>query len=132
MAQVTDTSLDSLTAKNESVSVIQTGNTNVLQIPCERITEVGIAVVVAGQALDAFIVQGKFHRDGSLVTLYSAAGAYTSPAGLIVAASGDLTVQAVGTGWLIVDVRPLYELAILTSSGNVAGSTVSMYATGRK
>jgi hypothetical protein len=123
MAQVTDYGNDSLIAANASLEVVQT---------VDKVTEVGVSIVVAGQALDAFLVQGKFHPDAAFQTLYSAAGAYTSPAGLVKGASGDLTTQAVGSGWIILDTRPLYALKLLASSGNVAGSTVSTYAVGRK
>ncbi len=131
MAQVTSKTPGWVQAKNELLSVIQTGNTALLTIPVEDVKELGLTFVVAGFALDTFLVQGRTHPDAAFVTLYSAAGDFTSPTGLVIDASGDLTTQAVGTGWLILDTRPLYEVKILASSSSASNSTVSSYAIGK-
>lgn len=115
---------------NLAVAVPQTGNTTLLTIPCHGVKQIMVQVVVSGQALDAFLIQARPTLDAALSTLYSAAADFTAPKGLLIGASGDLTAQAVGTGWFIMDVTGLAEVAVLASSGNVAGSTVSAYCGG--
>ena len=113
---------------NLLVAVPQTGNTEVGRILVEGCDRLAAEVLVAGQALDAFVVKGKCTKDGADITLFSAALDYTTPAGIVIDASGDLTSQAVGTGWLVLDVRGFYDISLHASSGNVAGSTVSIHA----
>jgi hypothetical protein len=133
MAQTTLINQNSMPRKfievsNPLVSVPQAGNTEIARISvvgCDRLTA---EILVAGQALDAFIVKGKCTRDGADITLFSIATDYTTPAGIVIDASGDLTSQAVGTGWLVLDVRGFYDISLHASSGNVAGSTVSIHA----
>ncbi len=87
------------------------------------------AIEVAGHDLDQFAIKARNHPSATLQTLYSAAGSFTSPTGLITAASGDLTTQAAATqGMFVMDVRGFYEIKIYAASGNVAGSTVDIYA----
>jgi hypothetical protein len=87
----------------------------------------GATVVIGGQALDAFQINVKYHAsDASYQTLYSTAGSFTSPAGILVGASGDLTAAAVGSHWFILDVSGIYEVQIKASSGNAAGSAVTV------
>ena len=131
MAQDTSNTPGHVEAINASVAVPQAGNTAILTIRCDDTKEVGFGITVAGFALDTFLVQGQFHKDSAFVTLYSTALSFTSPAGLVVAASGDLTTQAVGTGWLILDTKPLYAVKLLCSSVNAAGSTVTATAIGQ-
>lgn len=131
MAQVTSSTPGHVEAINASVAVIQAGNTDILVVPTANIKEVGFGITVAGFALDTFLVLGQFHKESAFVTLYSSAGSFTSPAGLVVAASGDLTTQAVGTGWLILDTKPLYAVKLQCSSVNASGSTVTATAIGQ-
>lgn len=134
MAQVTSQhprSDFSLLAENAAITVAQTGNTQLLDVDTSRIEMLAVEAVVTGQALDAFVVTGKVHPNSTAVTLASAAGDYTTPAGVVVLASGDLTSQAVGTGWVLLDVRPFSSVQVLASSGNVAGSTVTARGAGR-
>ena len=112
---------------NTSIAVAQAGNTELLELIVDDISFVGLSIAVTGQDLDTFVVQGRMHQDDSYQTLYSAAGSYTTPTGLIVGASGDLTtLAAAANGWLLLNVLPLYSVKFLASSGNVAGSTVTV------
>ena len=134
MAQVTSQhprSDFSLSATNVALTVAQTGNTQLLDVNTANVERLAVEAVVTGQALDAFVITGKIHPDSTAVTLKSAAGDYTSPTGVLLLASGDLTVQPVGTGWFLMDVRPFSSVQVLASSGNVAGSTVTARAAGR-
>jgi len=118
-------------ARNIAVAVPQAGNTVLLTIPCHGLTRILVQVDVTVQALDAFIIQVRSTNVASLATLYSVAGDYTSPKGLLVGASGDLTtIAAAASGWFIMDVDGLYEVVVSASSANVAGSTVDAYCGG--
>jgi hypothetical protein len=106
-----------LTAKNDSVSVPASGNTTVLELMTLGLKRIAAEFSNVGFVLDAFIIQAKFHPDGDYRTIYSAAGAYTSPAGLLVAASGDLTVLAdAATGWFILDVIGVFAIRVQASA----------------
>lgn len=109
--------------KNADVAVAVAGLTTILEID-DVADLVRIFVQITndgGFAFDAFQVQGKFHTDGAYVALYSAAAAFTSPAGLIVGASGDLTTLANGTtGWFVMEVRGLKSLRLQASANGTA------------
>jgi hypothetical protein len=122
-----------LAASALAVAVAQAGNTDLITIDVSRIARLWVEIAVSGQDLDAFLVKGRTHASGSYQTLVgSVAANYTSPAGIIVGASGDLTTLAAATsGWIALDVRGLNSIKLQASSGNVAGSTVSAYAGGK-
>lgn len=120
----------SLTAKRTGIVVAGTGNTSLLNVPVERITRIAVLLTATVHALDAFVIKGQIHRDVAAVTLYSSSGSFTSLAGLLVGASGDLTALAQdATGWFIMDVRGLFQVEIL-ASGAADGTLVDIYATG--
>lgn len=132
MAQETSVSPEYVLAENVSVAVPQAGNTTLLDITVDDVSFLGVEIANTVQALDAFIVQGRMSPNGAYQTLYSAAGDFTTPAGLVVDASGDLTTLGAGaSGWLLLNVLPLYSVRILASSGNVAGSITTIRAIGR-
>lgn len=132
MAQTQEVTSGGLSAANTAVTVAQSGNTTLLDLNVEHISALGIDIAVTGQDLDAFVVQGKMGRDSAYQTLYSAAADFTSPAGAVIDASGDLTVlAAAASGWLMLNTLGLAAVKILASSGNVAGSTVTVRAIGK-
>ena len=120
-----------LTATNLAVSVPAAGTTTLLEVPTAGIDTMGLSFDVTVQALDAFAITARFNADSAFVTLYSTAGSFTTPAGLLIGASGDLTTQAAGTtGWFVLYTRGLHSVKV-TCSANVAGAaTVSVYAGG--
>ncbi len=119
-----------LTAKNLAVAVAGTGNTDLLEFICAGIEQIGVEIKPTVHALDAFLIQAKFHPSGDYVTLYSSAGSFTSPAGLLLGASGDLTIlAAAATGWFILDTRGLYAVRV-QCSGAADGTLVDVYAGG--
>ncbi len=86
-------------------------------------------LTVATNALDQFVIKGKVHPAAPLETLYSAAESFTSPTGLMIAASGNLTtLAAAATGSFAMDIGGYYEIKIYAASGNVAGSVVDIFA----
>lgn len=125
-----------LRASNAAVAVAQAGNTTLLELDTRMIERLFVQFAVADQALDAFIVQVLAHGNGAYQSIASAAGDYTSPAGLLVAVGGgsanDLTITpAAGSGWFLLDVRGIARVKVLASSANVAGSAVTIYAGGQ-
>ena len=86
----------------------------------------GVEVAVVTNALAAFEIHAQFHRSGAFVKLYSTSGNYTSPTGILVGASGDLTAQAVGSGFFLMDVAGMSQVLIKANSGNAGGSGVTI------
>lgn len=120
-----------LTTQNLAVAVPQAGNTTLLTLDTRGVERITVEIAVTVQALDAFIIQGKAHGSGSALTLYSVTLDYTTPKGVLVGVSGDLTALAAGSsGWLVMDTKGFDSVIIQASSANVAGSTVSVFATG--
>lgn len=118
-------------AASGAVTVPAASNTTILQLPVSGLERIVVQFAVATQALDAFLIKAKAHPDASDITLYSAAADFTTPAGLLLGASGDLTtVAAAGTGWFIMDVRGLHEVTI-QASGAVDSAVVTAYAGGQ-
>lgn len=117
-------------AKNEDVSVAASGNTDLLNMQVHGLAGLFVQFTVADNALDAFIIKGRAHQDATEITLYSAAADFTSPAGLIIDASGDLTTTAAaGTGWFVMDVIGLWDITI-QASANGGAAVVDIYAGG--
>lgn len=104
-----------------AVSVAGTGNTTLLDLNVRDLERIVCYISVATQALDAFIISGSAETadqsSPTFFTLYSAASDYTSPSGLLIGASGDLTtIAASGTGWFIMDVRGLAQVRLQASA----------------
>jgi hypothetical protein len=117
------------TASN-SVTVPGTGNTTLLQVKVQGLERIFVQLSATTQALDAFLIQGKAHADATALTLFSAGADFTSPAGLMIDASGDLTgLAASASGWFVMDVRGLYEVKILASAA-ADSATVAIYLGG--
>jgi hypothetical protein len=115
---------------NASVSVPATGNTTLLTLPTVGIARIFVQLSVATQALDALIISAKAHPDATAITLYSTGAHFTSPAGLMKAASGDITTTAAGgTGWFVMETTGLYEVT-LSASAAVNNAVVTIYACG--
>ena len=119
-----------MTAKNLAVSVPGTGSTTLLEIGVAGLDTISAEFKPTVQAFDAFAIQAKFHAGGDFVTLYSSAGSFTTPAGLLIGASGDLTTLGAGaTGWFVLDVRGLYAVRV-TASAAADSAAVDVYAGG--
>jgi len=117
-----------LIAENLAVAVPATGNTVLLIMPTLGMKNLGVEIKPTVHALDAFIIAARFGPNSDFVTLYSSAGQFTSPAGLLIGASGDLTALAAGaTGWFVLDIRGLYEVRVSASS-TTDGTLVDAYA----
>lgn len=107
--------------KNSNVintsATVSTSLDFVANIPVEDRETLGIEVTVTTAALDQFAILGKLSDAGTYQTLFSTSADFTSPTGLLVGTSGDLTAQAVGTGWFIMDCDGLSSVQIKAASG---------------
>lgn len=114
------------------VAIAQATNQDLIELDVSGIKRIFMQFDVVGQALDEFKILAKAHPDAtSWVTLYSTTAQFTAPQGVLVGASGDLTLAAVGVGyWLILDVKCFAKVKFTTSSGNVAGSTINLWGHG--
>lgn len=120
----------SLYAENDSVSVPNGSVTDLLDIPTDRLSRIGVQVKVAVQALNAFVIRAKMHPSGDYMTLYSTSIAYTSPTGLLIATSSDLTALAAGSsGWFVLDVSGLYAVQVQVEAA-VSSAVVTAYVKG--
>lgn len=128
MSQVTSKQQGRIIADNVGVVVAQVGNTAILEAIVEDIDELGLSLLVAGQALDAFVFQARMSPDAAYQTILTTTA---TPGGVLLASSGELATQAVGSGYAVFDVRGFYSVKFLASSGNVAGSTVDAHAIGK-
>ena len=118
-------------ASNLSVSVATSGNTELLNIPVYGLEQLFVQFDVTTNNLDAFIIKARASQDATAVTLYSTSGNYTSPVGLLIGVSSDLTaVAAAASGWFLMDVRGLWDVVIQASATGGA-ATVSIYAGGQ-
>jgi hypothetical protein len=117
--------------KNLNVSVLAAGNTTLLEALSHELTTLtGIQVSVATNAFDAFIISVKFHPDAAYMVIATAAADYTSPTGLMVKASGDLTSLAAGNaGWCIVNTTGVCALKVEASCA-VGTGTAQAYMGG--
>lgn len=103
--------------------------TDMLTVNCRYIRQLFVQITVAAAALTGFAVKAKATKAAAAsVTLFNAAGDYTSPFGLMVDASGDLTIQGIGSGWFCLNVGGLEEITIAATSGGTA--TIAIEAGG--
>jgi hypothetical protein len=105
------------------------GNTVILEVPTLGLRNIGVEVSVGVNALDAFIVSAQFHPNGAFQQLYAAIT--STPAGLILAASGTLASTGAGsTGWFIMDVRGIYKVRVSASGTTADTTTITARASG--
>ena len=75
-------------------------------------------VTVGVATLTDFDIAIISHPSGTFSTAYSVSADYTSPQGILIGTSGDLTVQAAGVGWLILDVSGLSAVRFSAAGTN--------------
>ena len=91
-----------------------------------KIQRIFVEIAVATAAIDQFVILAKTHESGSYHTLFSTAGDYTSPVGILLGTSGDLTAVASGSsGWFILDTLSLQDIQIKTASSSTASSVTA-------
>lgn len=115
---------------NTAVSVVQSGNTELLVLDVSGTEKLSVQVTCATQALDVFLIEGQVHKDAAYFTIASAAASYTAVSGRMLYASTDMTVLAASaTGRVDIDVSGLVSVRFSASGGNTTASVVSIYAT---
>lgn len=114
-----------------AVTVPLATNGDLIELDVSQVARLAIEIKNEGaNAFDAFLVQGKVHPDGNYVPLLSVASDYTTPAGIVVDASGDLTALGAGvTGWLILDVLGFNKIK-LQASAAVGASSANIFVGG--
>lgn len=120
-----------LSKKSVVTALPATGNTDVLELPTLGLKNIGVAFTPAVNAIDAFIVSAKFHPDDTYHTLYNAIT--STPAGLIIAASGTLASTGAGTtAWFTMDVRGIYSIKISVSGSTDDTGGITLVASGSR
>jgi hypothetical protein len=98
---------------------------DVVTIRCRDMEELFLSFVVGTANLGAFTVEYRVAAEGGWFTVASAAGDYTSPTGVILGASGDLTTAASGATvhWLNLSVKAVHDVRIKAAgtSSTIAG-----------
>ena len=91
-------------------------------------TQLFVVLTVAVASLTNFTIAARPTQtySNTAVTLYSTSADFTSPTGLLIGCSGDLTTQAAGTGWFIMDVRGMYQVELYATSGGTATIAVEV------
>lgn len=112
--------------KINTTTTATTSLTDIVEIDVEMSETLGCEIAVTTAALDMFAIQVKFTGAGSYQTLFSAAGDFTSPSGLLVGASGDLTTQAVGSGWFIMECDGISKVKIQAASGTTTSGVQAL------
>lgn len=103
---------------NSAATVVNTSLDHVIDL--HGIDFIFVEITVAVAALTGFAIKAQATSSAPVVALYSAAADFTSPKGILIGASGDLTVQGVGTGWFILDTRALDTLTLTATSAGSA------------
>lgn len=104
-----------------AVTCPASGDTAVLEMILQaKVEHLFVAIEVAVHSIDGFLVEIQPHPDSDWVTLTSSIT--STPAGLILAASGTLASQAVGTGWFVLDARGIWGVRV-SASGSVDDTT---------
>lgn len=117
MREFDDITLDSL---DEALTTIATFDVS-------NIERIYIEITITDNALDQFEILCRPNSTGSYQKMYSSVDDYTSPAGILVGVSGDLTIIST-SGWFILDVKSIESLQIKAASSNVAGSGIIVNA----
>ena len=115
---------------SKSVTLADETLTTVAEIPTAKIESLFVEVTVSVTALDQFVIAGRPNADGAFNTLYSLAADYTSPTGILIAASGDLTALSAATGWFLIYPRGIEVLRIQVARAAGSDAPVILEAGG--
>ena len=128
MAQTTSSRYGSfLTTENANVAVANT-LTEIATIEVAGLSRLFLQVTVANHALSQFVISARATNNAPWSVLYATSDDYQTPRGILIGVSGDLSTLGAGeVGDIVLDVRGFYELKFEASSGNAAGSNVSVF-----
>lgn len=126
------------TSRAMQLNVVRQVDVDVFTVPASLTTITGADIPVAGArrlavhitvavaALTAFVIQGRVTNSDTWFDIISAAGNYTTPKQPLIGASGDLTAQAAGSGWFVMDVGGFEAIRLRATSGGTATITAAM------
>lgn len=107
------------------------GDTVLMEVPTLGLKNIGVEFDVGVNNLDTFVVSAQFHPNDSFHQLYNAIT--STPAGLIIAASGTLaSIAAAASGWLLMDVRGIYKVRFSASGTTADTTTVTIRCSGSR
>ena len=116
-----------------SVTMDNSGDQAIFDLDTSGLTRIAIQLVVTTATLAAFKILAQTSSQGlstTPVTLKSVAADYTSPSGLLIAASGDLTAQGVGSaGWFVLNCAG-FPMIRITSNSTGAASGLAIWGSG--
>lgn len=112
--------------RSVTATVAASGGTDVLVVNTRGIEQIMVHLTVASASLTGFAIKGKASPSATAATLYNTTAGFTAPAGLLLGASGDLTLAAAGAHWFIMDTRCLEEVTLTATSGGTATVAVEM------
>ena len=113
------------------IAAVTVPNTSTLQATFAVGSKVRMMVklTVATAALTNFAISARATTAAAYDTLYNTTADFTTPRGVLVGCSGDLTLQGVGAGWFIMDVRGMESVRLHATSGGTATLALNMGAT---
>ena len=119
--------LTKTTREKDTVSVTSPSLTTLIELKTDSYDKLNCQFKTITQSLDQFVISAKTGPDADYQILYSSAGSYTTPSGLLETCSGDLTTQAAGTsGGFTMAVSGFYQVKIQASAATGTAS-VTIY-----
>lgn len=91
---------------NKTIALASESLTTLIEINTRDLTDRLTAEIInsGAVAFDQFEIQGRTHPAGAWLTLFSTTALFETPNGILLGASGDLTLLAGGvTGWFILN-----------------------------
>lgn len=123
---VTSSSKNTVVAFNATANALDnSGVQDIFSIDVEGLAFVAIKIAVTGAALTAFQIKAAFCGEDALTVLRSITTDFTTPKGVLVDASGDLTLQGVGTGWFILKCSGISVLVLSANTATAASIALS-------
>lgn len=98
-------------------------------LPTMGCGKLAVHMTVAVAALTGLTVQGRVTNADAFFDIVSAGANFTTPKYPILGASGDVTIQGVGSGWFIMDVRGFEAVRLKGTSAGTATLALAMGAT---
>jgi len=96
---------------------VTTSLTTLIDIPTADLEAIFVTVKNVGTSnLNAFEIHARAHGKGGIVTLRSTSGQYTSPSGILIETSNDLTIiPSTNTDWFILYPKGFELIRLLAS-----------------
>ena len=88
-----------------------------------------VKLTVATAALTNFAISARATTAATYDILYNVSADFTAPKGILIGTSGDLTLQGIGSGWFIMDIRGLESVRLHATSAGTATLALNIGAT---